>query len=82
MATATAAIKDSLLGSERELGLSFQSKANFERHARTDENTGDRYMGLDDFVDAIAPVSENYVRRNASRPPISHNTNHSTHSTK
>ena len=67
MATTTAAIKDSLLGSEKEQGLSYQSKANFDRHARTDDTTGESYMRLDDFVDAIAPVSENYVGCNAFR---------------
>ena len=56
------AIKESLLGSEREEGLSFQSKASFERYSTPDEKTGEKYMTQDDFIEAIAPASENYVR--------------------
>ena len=55
------AVKESLLGSEREESLSFQSKASFDLHAKADEQTGEKYMNKDDFVDAIAPTSENYV---------------------
>ncbi|KAL9125316.1 MAG: hypothetical protein Q9217_005462 [Psora testacea] len=60
MATAKSAIKESLLGTELEPDLSLQSKANFERHARTDDVTGEKYMTEYDFVNAIAPSNENY----------------------
>ena len=62
MATAKVAIKETLLGTELEPDLSIQSKANFERNARTDDETGESYMTEDDFVNAIAPSTENYVR--------------------
>ena len=62
MATAQVAIKESLLGSERETDLSFQSKATFDRHAQTNEATGERFLTEGDFVNAIAPATENYVR--------------------
>ena len=63
MTTAKIAIKESLLGSEQEPDLSIQSKANFDRNARTDEVTGEKYMLEEDFVNAIAPSTENYVSR-------------------
>lgn len=61
MATAKIAIKESLLGTTQEPGLSLQSKATFDRHARQDEETKEPFMIEEDFVDAIAPDSENYV---------------------
>lgn len=62
MATAKLAVKESLLGTTREPELSQQTKATFDRNARQDEATGDSYMIEEDFVNAIAPTSENYVR--------------------
>ncbi len=61
MATAKQAIKESLLGTTRDPELSQQTKATFDRNARQDEATGDFYMTEEDFVNAIAPASENYV---------------------
>ena len=61
MATATQAIKESLLGTTSEPELSQQTKATFDRNARQDEATGDSYMTEEDFVNAIAPANENYV---------------------
>ena len=61
MTTAKVAIKETLLGTESEPDLSLQSKASFDRNARTDEATNEKYMTEDDFVNAIAPSTENYV---------------------
>ena len=61
MATATASIKESLLGVEKDPELSTQTKATFDRNARQDEATGELYMKEEDFVNSIAPASENYV---------------------
>ena len=61
MATAKLAVKESLLGTTREPELSQQTKATFDRNARQDDATGDFYMTEEDFVNAIAPASENYV---------------------
>jgi len=61
MASAKVAIKKTLLGTEQEPDLSLQSKANFDRNARTDEATGEMYMVEEDFVNAIAPNTEIYV---------------------
>ena len=61
MALAKQAVKESLLGTTRDPELSQQTKATFDRNARQDEATGDNYMTEEDFVNAIAPASENYV---------------------
>ncbi len=44
-----------------DVHLSSQSKATFETHSRKDEATGESYMTEEDFVDAIAPIGEDYV---------------------
>lgn len=62
MATVTEAVKESLLGSTIEPQLTVQAKAVFEKHARRDEESGELYMTEDDFVNAIAPQEEDYVR--------------------
>ena len=62
METAKAAVKETLLGTETEPNLSIQSRLSFDRNSRNDEASGDRYMTEDDFVNAIAPSTENYVR--------------------
>ncbi len=64
MSTLKASVKESLLGVEKEPDLSLQTKANFDKHARQDESTGEAYMTEEDFVDSIAPASENYVSYN------------------
>lgn len=61
MATVKLAVKESLLGTTREPELSTQTRATFDRNARQDETTGELYMTEDDFVNAVAPRSENYV---------------------
>ena len=61
MSTVKAAVKQSLLGVENEPDLSLQTKANFGKYARQDEATGETYMSEEDFVNAIAPETENYV---------------------
>ena len=61
MATVKTAVKQSLLGSEQEPDLSLQTRATFEKYSTQDEATGEAFMKEDDFVNAIAPESENYV---------------------
>ncbi len=61
MATAKIAIKESLLGTTREPELSTQTKATFDRHARQGGETQEPFMTEEDFVNAVAPESENYV---------------------
>ncbi|KAL4883013.1 mitochondrial carrier domain-containing protein [Aspergillus karnatakaensis] len=61
MTSVKEAVKESLVGTTiDEPNLSQQIKANFQRHARKDEETGELYMTEADFVDAIAPKHEDY----------------------
>lgn len=64
MASVKEAVKASLVGTTQEPGLSQQIKANFLRHARKDEKTGELYMTEEDFVEAVAPKTEDYVSAN------------------
>ena len=61
MATKTLAVKESLLGTTREPELSTQTKATFDQNARQDEASGELVLTEEDFVNAVAPESENYV---------------------
>jgi solute carrier family 25 aspartate/glutamate transporter 12/13 len=62
IATAKEAVKESLLGAESEgLQLSAQVRATFEKHARQDGETGELVMGEAEFINAIAPMQEDYV---------------------
>lgn len=54
------AVKEQLLGSTESPQLSHQSRSNFTRHARKDEN-GDLFMNEEDFINAVAPKQEDYV---------------------
>ena len=58
-----AVVKESLLGQEQmgDLNLSAQSKTTFEKNCRRDEKSGEVVMTEEDFVNAIAPVGEDYV---------------------
>lgn len=61
MESAKHAVKESLLGIETEQDLSAQTQATFFKHAKTNNGTAEAYMSEEEFVDAIAPTSENYV---------------------
>jgi solute carrier family 25 aspartate/glutamate transporter 12/13 len=58
-------VKETLLGSEQvaEVQLSAQSKATFDKNARKDAETGELFMGEEEFINAVAPESEDYVSR-------------------
>ncbi|KAI1776178.1 mitochondrial carrier [Hypoxylon cercidicola] len=53
-------VKESLLGSKEPSHLSASHRASFINNAKKDEQTGELYMGPDDFVEAIAPPTEDY----------------------
>ena len=46
---------------EESSQLSLQVKENFLKHAQKDESTGELYMTENGFIDAIAPLHEDYV---------------------
>jgi solute carrier family 25 aspartate/glutamate transporter 12/13 len=57
-------VKESLLGTElpADVQLSAQSRATFDKNARKGEKTGELFMGEEEFINAIAPEGEDYVR--------------------
>lgn len=55
-------VKESLVGTEiDDSQLSGQTRAEFMQYALKDEDSGEYYMGQKEFVDAVAPVDEDYV---------------------
>lgn len=50
-----------LLGTEDDPKLPAQTRADFMQHAIKDDETGEYYMGQTEFVNAIAPIDEDYV---------------------
>lgn len=77
MATATVvkeAVKGSLLGTEEPAAdISAQTKLRFGNNAVKDPETGELYMGPNEFIKAVAPSGEDYVSssqwcRGISRP--------------
>ena len=54
-------VKEALVGTEADVQLSAQSKATFEKNAMKDESTGELYMGEEEFINAVAPPTEDYV---------------------
>ena len=61
MATVKEAVKESLVGTTIEPDVSQQARATFTKHARHSED-GESYMTEDDFINAVAPENEDYVR--------------------
>jgi len=61
--TTKEAVKESLLGAETagDEQLSAQSRATFEKNARRDEESGEMFMGEEEFINAVAPQGEDYV---------------------
>lgn len=58
-----AAVKETLLGADllQDVKITAQSKDTFEKYARTDGESGELCMSEEDFVNAVAPVGEDYV---------------------
>ncbi|KAI0897887.1 mitochondrial carrier [Annulohypoxylon nitens] len=58
--TVKEAVKESLLGSEEPAKLSSSHRASFLNNAIKDEQTGELYMGPEEFISAIAPPGQDY----------------------
>lgn len=54
-------VKEVMLGVEEEPQLSHQTRLEFMQHAVKDADSEEYYMGPDQFIEAIAPKSEDYV---------------------
>jgi solute carrier family 25 aspartate/glutamate transporter 12/13 len=57
-------VKETLLGTDaqEDVQLSAQSKATFGTHAQKDPESGELFMSEEEFINAIAPDGEDYVR--------------------
>ena len=55
------AVKETVLGSDEPSGPTSQSKARFTRMAIKDAETGELFMGPDEFINAVAPDKEDFV---------------------
>lgn len=62
MATVTEKVSEALVGAVTEPELSEQNRLEFLKHAIKDDATGEYYMTEHEFVEAIAPAAEDYVR--------------------
>ena len=61
MATVTEEVREVLLGTDQEPQQSQLTRAAFMKHAQKDES-GEYYLTEDQFIEAVAPESEDYVR--------------------
>lgn len=55
-------VKEALVGVKDEPQLSTQTRAEFMQYAQRDPESGDFFMNEENFVNAIAPETEDYVR--------------------
>lgn len=55
------AVKESLIGVEEPAQASTQTKARFNQNAVKDATTGDLFLGEEEFINAVAPLTEDYV---------------------
>ncbi|KAH3912278.1 hypothetical protein HBI56_005620 [Parastagonospora nodorum] len=60
MASVTEQVGEVLLGTTEEPQLSQLTRAAFMKHAQKDEATGEYFLTEDQFIDAVAPESEDY----------------------
>ncbi|CAO2657377.1 Nn.00g035030.m01.CDS01 [Neocucurbitaria sp. VM-36] len=60
MATVTEQVGEVLLGTTDEPQLSQLTRAIFMKHAQKDDESGDYFLNEDQFIDAVAPESEDY----------------------
>jgi solute carrier family 25 aspartate/glutamate transporter 12/13 len=76
MSKATAvkeAVKETLIGAEEPVQLSTQTRARFNQNAIQDAASGDLFLGEEQFINAVAPLTEDYVSTSSpnSRKPSS-----------
>jgi solute carrier family 25 aspartate/glutamate transporter 12/13 len=56
-------VKETLLGSEvpEDAQISARSKSTFIENSKKDSESGELYMGEEEFINAVAPEGEDYV---------------------
>lgn len=73
MNTVKGSVKETFVGIVHEPDHLVSVRSQFEKFAPSSEEDGERYMTEDDFVEAIAPPNENYVRCSPSLCSIVYN---------
>lgn len=63
MATVSEQMGEVLLGTTDEPQLSHLTRAAFMKHAQKDHASDDYFLNEDQFIDAVAPESEDYVSK-------------------
>ena len=65
VATVKEAVKETLVGHKEPESetLSTQTKARFNKHAVKDAESGELFLGHEEFINAVAPAEEDYVSR-------------------
>jgi solute carrier family 25 aspartate/glutamate transporter 12/13 len=68
LSKAKVVVKEKLLGTDQteDVKLSAQAKSTFEKYARKEADSGEQFMNQEDFINAIAPVDEDYVSLSSS----------------
>lgn len=61
LAVATEAVKEAVVGTHEPEQLAAHTKARFTQHAVKDAETGELYLGPEEFINAVAPTGEDYV---------------------
>ncbi|KAF3770740.1 mitochondrial carrier [Cryphonectria parasitica EP155] len=54
------AVKETLIGSEEPVQVSVQTKMRFNANAVKDPESGELVMGPEEFINAVAPINEDY----------------------
>jgi hypothetical protein len=66
------AVKETLVGHEEATQMSAHTKAHFLANAAKDPQTGELFMGPDEFITAVAPKNDDFVSSGSlpvSQPP-------------
>lgn len=61
LAVAKEAVKEAVIGTHEPEQLAAHTKARFTKHAIKDPETGELFLGPDEFINAVAPEGEDYV---------------------
>jgi solute carrier family 25 aspartate/glutamate transporter 12/13 len=61
LAVATEAVKEAVVGTHEPEQLAAHTKARFTRYAVKDADSGELYLGPEEFINAVAPKGEDYV---------------------
>lgn len=61
LAVATEALKEAVVGTHEPEQLAAHTKARFAQYAVKDADSGELYLGPEEFINAVAPKGEDFV---------------------